>query len=163
MTGPARTATSSYRLAPALGVRLVGRCLVTLAVLVFVATFLGPLIGSGWLVAAGATVAGLALVGLWAWYLLRIAWAVRLTEHGYAVRLIRGVGTPAASWADVDEVVTASPADLDLLVVRLRNGTQTRLPMAALAADPDTFAHDVRTRLRDAHTPGGPPAEAAPS
>jgi hypothetical protein len=108
-------------------------------------------------------VVGLALVGLWAWYLFRIAWAVRLTEHGYAVRLLRGVGTTAASWAEVDEVVAASPAGRACLVVRLRNGTETRLPVAALAGDPDAFAREVRRRLRDAHTPGSEHPEAAAS
>jgi hypothetical protein len=163
MSRPVRTPSRSYRLAPALGARLVGRSLVTLALLVLVATVLGPLTGAGWLVAGGATVVGLALVGLWAWYLLRFAWAVRLSEHGYAVRLLGGVGTTTASWVEVDEVVAASPAGRPCLVVRLRDGTETRLPMAALAGDPDTFADDVRRRVRDAHTPGAAPPEAAAS
>jgi len=47
------------------------------------------------------------LVGLWSFYLLRRAWAVRLTAVGYAVRLLGGVGANAASWVEVDEVVAA--------------------------------------------------------
>src|SRR6478736_1786828 len=39
---------TSYRLAPALGARLVGRSLVTLGVLVVIATFVGLLTGAGW-------------------------------------------------------------------------------------------------------------------
>jgi hypothetical protein len=153
VTGPVPTPTSSYRLAPALGARLVGRSLVTLAALVLVAAVIGPLTGAGWRLAGSVTVAGLALAGLWAWYLLRVAWAVRLTDQGYAVRLLRGVGATGGSWGEVAEVLAVSRGGRPCLVLRLRNGMETRLPMAALAGEPDSFAHDVRRRLRDAHTP----------
>jgi hypothetical protein len=154
VTGPARTPTTTYRLAPALGVRVVGRSLVSLAVLVFAATLLGAVVGAGWWLAGGLTVVGAALVAAWAWYLLRRAWAVRLTAHGYDVRVLRGVGRPSGAWAEVDEVVAASRAGRPCLVIRLHDGRETRLPMAALAGDPDALAHDVRRRVRDAHTAG---------
>ena len=163
VTGPARTPTTTYRLAPALGVRVVGRSLVTLAILVFAATLLGAVTGVGWWLAGGLTVVGAALVAAWAWYLLRRAWAVRLTGHGYDVRLLRGVGPSSGAWADVDEVVAASPSGRPCLEIRLRDGRATRLPMAALAGDPDALAHDVRRRVRDAHTPGGTPPPGAES
>jgi hypothetical protein len=85
--------------------------------------------------------------------LLRRAEALRLNDEGYAVRLLSGVGVPAASWSDVDEAVAASPDGEQCLVLRLTDGRLTRLPMATLAADPDLVARDVRRRLRDAHTP----------
>jgi hypothetical protein len=153
VSGPVRTSTSTYRLAPALGARLVGRSLVTLAVLVVVATLLGAVTDLGGGAVAGIATVGVVLVALWAWYLLRMAWAVRLTGDGYAVRLLGGVGSRTASWVEVDEVVAASPAGQPCLVLQLRGGRATRLPMAALAGDPDAFAHDVRRRVRDAHTP----------
>jgi hypothetical protein len=155
VNGAAGTATTTYRPAPALGARLVGRSLVTLAVLVVVATVLGASTGIGWRLAGGLTVIGIVLVGLWGWYLFWLSWAVRLTGDGYAVRLLGGVGARAASWSEVAEVVAASPAGQPCLVIQLRDGRATRLPMAALAGDPDAFAHDVRRRVRDAHTPGG--------
>jgi hypothetical protein len=144
---------TSYRLAPALGARLVGRSLVTLGLLVVVATVVGLLTGAGWVPAGVVTVVGLLAVAAWAWWLLRRAEALRLTDQGYAVRLLSGVGVPAAPWSGVDEAVAASPGGERCLVLRLTDGRLTRLPMAALAADPDTVAHDVRRRLRDAHTP----------
>jgi hypothetical protein len=150
-TGP----DTSYRLSPALGVRLVGRSLVTLAVVVVVATVVGALTGVGWRLAGGVTLAGLVLEAGWAWYLLRRASAVRLTTRGYAVRLLGGIGVGAAEWSQVAEVVAASPDGRACLEVRLRDGRVTRLPVAAIAADPDAFAHDVRRRVRDAHTPPG--------
>ncbi len=143
---------TSYRLAPALGVRLVGRSLVTLGVVVVVATLVGLLTGGGWVPAGVATVVGLLLVAGWAWWLLRRAQALRLTAEGYAVRLLSGVGAPTAPWSDVEEVVAASPGGEPCLVLTLTDGRLTRLPMAALAADPDAVALDVRRRVRDAHT-----------
>jgi hypothetical protein len=147
------THDTSYRLAPALGARLVGRSLVTLGVLVVIATFVGLLTGAGWVPAGLLTAGGLFVVALWAWWLLRRAEALRLNDEGYAVRLLSGVGVPAASWSDVDEAVAASPDGEQCLVLRLTDGRLTRLPMATLAADPDLVARDVRRRLRDAHTP----------
>jgi hypothetical protein len=156
VTGPARTPTATYRLAPELGARLVGRSLVTLAVVVALATLVGDLTGLGWRLAGWLAAIGLVLVGLWSYYLLRKAWAVRLTDAGYAVRLLGGVGATAASWTQVDEVLAASPAGRPCLVLRLRDGRATRLPMAAIAGDRDVFALDVRSRVRDAHTPTAP-------
>jgi hypothetical protein len=149
---------TSYRLATGLGARLVGRSLVTLGVLVIVATLVGLVTSAGWVLAAVVAGVGLVAVSLWAWWLLCRAQALRLTDEGYAVRLLAGVGVPAAPWSVVDEVVAASPAGERCLVLRLTDGRRTRLPMAALAADPDVVAHDVRRRLRDAHTApeGGP-------
>lgn len=150
------TPVARYRLAPALGARLVGRSLVTLAVLVVFATLVGDLTGLGWRLAGWLAAVGIVLVVGWSYYLLRRAWAVRLTDTGYAVRLLSGVGAGGASWAEVEEVLAASPAGRPCLVLRLRDGRATRLPMAAIAADRDVFARDVRRRVRDAHTDPAP-------
>jgi hypothetical protein len=152
-TSPASETT--YRLAPALAVRLAGRSLVTLAAVVLVVTLVGAIAGWGWVPAGIVALLGLVAAGGWALYLLRRAWAVRLTERGYAVRLLAGVGATSATWAEVEEVVAASPGGQPCLVVRLRDGRATRLPMAAIAADADQVAHEVRRRVRDAHTPTG--------
>ena len=153
---------TSYRLAPALGIRLVGRSLVTLGVLVVIATLLGLVTGGGWVPAGAVTVVGLLLVAGWAWWLLRRARALRLTTEGYAVRLLAGVGAAAAPWTIVDEVVAASPGGERCLVLTLTDGRSTRLPMAALAADPDAVALDVRRRVRDAHTSLDPAPDGRP-
>jgi hypothetical protein len=143
---------TSYRLAPALAARLIGRSLVTLAVLVGVATVVGAAVG-GWWVLATVAVPGAVLVAGWSWWLMRRATAVRLTDHGYAVRLLQGIGVARAPWSTVEEAVAASPQGEPCLVLRLADGRTTRLPVRALAGDPDVFALDVRRRLRDAHTP----------
>lgn len=159
VTIPHLPAATSYRLAPALVARLVGRSLVTLAVLVGVATLVGVLAG-GWRVPAVVAAAGLLGVAVWTWWLLRRGAAVRLTDEGYDVRLLAGVGVARAPWSQVDEAVAASPQGEPCLVLRLVDGRTTRLPMAALAGDRDAFAHDVRRRLREAHTRPAAPVEA---
>jgi hypothetical protein len=148
----ASSSPTSYRLAAGLGARLVGRSLVTLGLLVVVATVVGLLSGAGWVPAGVVAVVGLVGVALWSWWLLRRARALRLTDEGYAVRLLGGVGVASASWLQVDEAVAATPGGQRCLVLRLVDGRTTRLPMAALAADPDVVAHDVQLRLRDAHS-----------
>jgi hypothetical protein len=158
----AATPDTSYRLATALGARLVGRSLVTLAVLVVLATAVGLATGLGWTTAGVVTVVGLLLVGGRAWWLLRRAWALRLTDEGYAVRLLGGIGVVGASWAQVDEALAASPAGEPCLVLRLTDGRTTRLPMTALAADADAVALDVRRRLRDAHSADDARSDDAP-
>jgi hypothetical protein len=91
------------------------------------------------------------VVAGWAWWLLRRAEALRLTAEGYAVRLLGGVGVTSARWSLVGEVVAATPGGRRCLVLTLTDGRMTRLPMAALAADADAVAIDVRRRVRDAH------------
>jgi hypothetical protein len=152
MTSGVEGSATTYRLAPALAVRMVGRSLVSLAALVALATVAGVLLGSGWVVAGVVAVAGLVAIAAWAWYLFRIARAVSLGDDGYAVRLLGGVGATSASWLQVQEVVAASPGAQPCLVLRLRDGRSTRLPMAALAADADAVAVEVRRRVRDAHS-----------
>jgi hypothetical protein len=157
MTGEGRAPTTTYRLAPALAVRLIGRTMVTLAFVVVVTTVVGVASGAGWLPAGWVTLVGALVVAGWAWYLTRYAWAVRLTPEGYAVRLLGGIGAAGAPWSQVEEVLAASPGGRPCLVIRLRDGRLTTLPMSTLAGDPEAFAHDVRRRVRDTHTPEAQP------
>lgn len=143
---------TSYRLAPALVARLVGSSLVTLAGLVAVATVVGLVLGTGWEIAGIVTAVGAVLVLAWAGWLFRFARALHLTDTGYVVRHLGGVGVMSAPWGQVVEAVAAGAQDRPYLVLRLSDGRDTRLPMSALAADRDTVAHDVRRRLSAAHT-----------
>jgi hypothetical protein len=143
---------TSYRLAPALAAQIVGRSVVALAVLVALATVVGLLLGAGWALAGVVAAVGAVLIVAAAGWLFRGARALRLTEEGYAVRLLGGVGVTSARWDEVAEAVASSPEGRPYLVVRLSDGRSTRLPMAALAADREVVALDVQRRLRDAHT-----------
>ena len=152
MPSPSAPDVTRYRLAPALVARLVGRGLVAVGVLVLVATLIAAWAGAGWALVAGLALLGVALVGVQAWWRSRRAWVVRLTPEGDAVRLLQRVGARGAPWSEVTEAVAASPRGEPCLVIRLGDGRATVLPVAALAGDREVLAHDVRRRLRDAHS-----------
>jgi hypothetical protein len=91
----------------------------------------------------------LGLVGVFGLgFALRKQYVVHLDDEGYRVRLVRGAGVTKASWTDVEEVQAASTRGIDCLVLRLRDGRSTTIPVTAVAADRDDFARDVRDRVR---------------
>jgi hypothetical protein len=139
--------SSDYRLAPALGARLLGSALVGLAVLVFVVTLVVALLDLSAVVVAVVAALGLAAVLVAGHLLTRHAYVVRLGEDGYQVRMVRGAGVRAARWTEVEDAVTASPRGVDCLVLRLRDGRTTTIPVQVLAADREAFARDVRAHL----------------
>lgn len=141
--------SSDYRLAPALGARLVGLLIVAVALLVFGATLLVAVLELSVLVLLPVAVVGIAAVlGVGAW--LRATPVVRLDDEGYRVRLVRGAGVRQARWKDVAEAVASHPRGIPCLVLRLADGRSTTIPVQALAADRDEFAKDVREHLRRA-------------
>jgi hypothetical protein len=139
--------SSDYRLAPALGARLLGSALVGLAVLVFVVTLVVAVLDLSAVVVAVVAALGLAAVLVAGHLLTRHAYVVRLGEDGYQVRMVRGAGVRAARWTEVEDAVTASPRGVDCLVLRLRDGRTTTIPVQVLAADREAFARDVRAHL----------------
>ncbi|HWM75924.1 MAG TPA: hypothetical protein VNQ53_19400 [Nocardioides sp.] len=139
---------SDYRLAPLLIARFVGLYLVLMAVAVFVATAVvaaSDLPGDALVI-----LLGLGLVGLFvlAWVLRSRVTVVHLDETGYRVSMVRGAGAKEARWTEVEDAVTASPRGFPCVVIRLRDGRATTIPVQALEGDPDAFARDVRDRLR---------------
>jgi hypothetical protein len=117
-------------------------CLATVAVAVFRLPF-----------AVLAVVVVLAVVGvlLGGFLLTRAGYVVRLGEEGYQVRFVRGAGVKQARWRDVDDAVTAEVAGAQCVVLRLKDGRTTTIPVAVLAVDRDVFVRDVREHLQDGH------------
>ncbi|MDQ3484654.1 MAG: hypothetical protein M3445_04480, partial [Actinomycetota bacterium] len=76
---------------------------------------------------------------------------VRFGEQGYEVRMIRSAGVKAARWSDVEDAVTSFPRDLPSVVLRLRDGSTTTIPVDALAVDRDQFVGELRARLQYGH------------
>ena len=141
---------SSYRLAPLVLARLVGGYLVAFAVVLVLATVVIGLAGGNpdyLVVVLGLGILG--LIGL-AWWLRSRLSVVTLTASGYRTRMIRAAGVTEGRWADVEEAVAAAPRDIECLVLRLRDGRTTTIPVDLLAADKDDFARDVRDHLRRA-------------
>lgn len=99
-----------------------------------------------------AGVVGAAVVTLVAAVLLaRRTTVVRLDETGYRVRMVRGAGATEARWTDVEDVVTATVTGERCVVLRLRDGRTTTIPVRMLAGDPDAFVDDLRQHLDKGH------------
>jgi hypothetical protein len=92
----------------------------------------------------------LLLAGTW-WAWRQKGWVARLTPEGYRVQWVRGVGTPAARWKDVEDAVTTTVADSPVVVLRLRDGRTTTIPVEMLATDRDAFVRDVQEHLQRGH------------
>jgi hypothetical protein len=142
---------SDYRLAPALAARLTGALLVLAAAVVLgttVVTLLArlPVV----VVLAVALLLALVLAPL-AWWLLRRAVVLHTDEQGYRVRLVRGTGTRAAAWRDVEDAVASWVAGSPCIVLRLRDGRTTTIPVEAVAGDRDQLVRDVQDRLQHGH------------
>lgn len=81
----------------------------------------------------------------------RRAFVVRLEDGGYRIRFIRGAGVMQARWRDVEDVVATTVAGERCIVIRLRDGGTTTLPVRALAGDTDTFVRDLQEHLNQGH------------
>ncbi len=97
-------------------------------------------------------VVGLALVGvLAAGALLRRAVVVRLDEVGYQVHLVRGAGVKRGRWKDVEDVVTGAVGEHPVVVLRLKDGRTTTVPVGLLAGSRDDFVRDVQDHCSRGH------------
>jgi hypothetical protein len=144
-------AASTYFLAPAFGLRFVGGLLVLVALLLVVVTVVVAVAGLSLGVLVAAAVVGIVVVLGGGWLVAKQVPAVRLDGSGYRVRLIRGVGATSASWTDVTEAGTASPSGTPVLVITLRDGRATTIPVQVLAADREDLVRDLQTRLDAGH------------
>ncbi|WP_166389312.1 hypothetical protein [Nocardioides ochotonae] len=148
MTAPADQSPTYYRMNRALVARLVGLGVVALAVLIFLVTVLVALLDLPAGVLLGVLLAGALVLAVTGWWLWKRAYVLRCDEHGYRVRLIRGAGAPEAGWREVQDAVAASPRGLPCVVLRLRDGRTTTIPVGALAVDREAFVQELRGHLQ---------------
>lgn len=81
----------------------------------------------------------------------RWAYVVRLGDAGYRVRFIRGAGVRQAGWTDVEDVVATTVAGERCVVLRLRDGRTTTLPVRVLSGNSEEFVADLQTHLNTGH------------
>lgn len=142
---------SDYRIAQPLIVRLLGALVaglggfvLLLALVVGSLTLPSAVLGTGMVLAVVTLLAGGVL-------LLRGAVVVHLDDVGYRVRFVRGAGVTQARWTDVEDAVAATVAGERCLVLRLRDGRTTTIPMRMLAGSADDFARDLQVHLDRGH------------
>jgi hypothetical protein len=72
---------------------------------------------------------------------------VRFDVNGYRVRFVRGAGVHQATWSQVEDVATTIVAGEKCVLLRLRDGRTTTVPVGVLAGRPDAFVDDLRAHL----------------
>lgn len=145
--------SSNYRFAGSFIVRLVGLAVAGLGLLVLLLTVLVVAVVRRDVGGAGVVV-GLAvalLLGLCAVAAVRRAVVVRLDDSGYQVRLVRGAGVHRAGWKEVDDVAATTVAGDRCVVLRLRDGRTTTIPVDVLAGSSDDFVRDLQQHLNRGH------------
>ena len=148
MTTETRTV---YRLAPAVAARLVGVLLCAVAALILLSTLAIAVIDlhTAFLLVPVVLVVLLLVTTWWAWR--QKGWIARLTPEGYRIQWVRGVGAASGRWKDVEDAVTTTVADAPVVVLRLRDGRTTTIPVEMLAVDREAFVRDLQQHLQRGH------------
>lgn len=138
-----------YRLARPLAARLVGATLVAAALAVMVVTLVVVLLNAspGVLLGLALLVVGLAVgaaVAVRGWSILT------LDDQGYHVRW-RASGVRAASWQDVDDAAATYAGDEPVVVLQLRDGRRTVLPVRLLDVDREDLVRTLQDHLQRGH------------
>jgi hypothetical protein len=143
--------TVVYRLAPHVTARFVGLYLVVLAVVVFGAT--GVVFAAGGNPDLLVLLAVVGLVGLAAigWWLRKRAYILRAAPDGYSIGMVRGAGVKAARWTQVEDAVTTTIHDQPCVVLRLKGGETTTIPVSVLATDKEQFVRELQQHLQRGH------------
>jgi hypothetical protein len=143
--------SSAYRFSRALLVRSVGALLVLLGLLVVLLAVLVSLFDlPGTVLTVGVVVAVVLVVGA-AVAASRLTTVLVLDETGYRVRLLRGAGTRAARWREVEDAVTMTIAGHDCVVLRLKDGRTTTVPVDVLETSPEALLEELSGRLDRGH------------
>jgi hypothetical protein len=131
--------------------RLSGALLAAFGAVVLVLTGVLAVAGVAREVAVGLVVV-VVLGAVLAAVLLGRGWAVvRLDDTGYRIRFVRGVGQPSARWTDVSDLTTAVVSGTPCVVLRLRNGASSTVPVELIEADREAFVEELQRRLDAGH------------
>jgi hypothetical protein len=144
---PALPDASEFGLAPQLRARLMAAGLLGLGALLAVVSLLVALLGLPpdlIVVAAALVVVAIFVLGF---LLVRRWYVVRVDAVGYQVRLVRGAGARRARWTDVQDVQTQTLAGSRCVVLRLRDGRTTTVPVDLIEGDREAFVRELQDRL----------------
>ena len=143
--------SSSYRFSGPFVVRLMGLGLMGLGLLVVLLVVLVAVLSLP--SAVLGVVLALALLGVVALGLvaLRRPVVVRFDDTGYRVVRVRGAGVRQAGWREVEDVAATEVAGERCVVIRLRDGRTTTVPVGILAGSSDAFVRDLQQHLDRGH------------
>jgi hypothetical protein len=85
-------------------------------------------------------------------FLLSRRWyVVRVDGTGYQVRFVRGAGATRGRWSDVEDLATSYVVDEECVLLRLRDGRTTTIPVNLIEGDREEFVDELKRRLDVAH------------
>ena len=142
---------TDYRFAPALLVRSLGALLVLLGVVVVVVAVLVSAADLPGAVLTVTVVVAVLAVVVAATMLRRVVPLVRFDDDGFRLRFLRGAGVKQGRWREVEDAVTAQIGGQQCVVLRLRDGRTSTIPVGVLDVDPNAFVADLRARLDTGH------------
>ena len=142
---------SEYRLSQPVIARILGLLLALLGGLVVLLTLAVALLDLPAALLGSGFVAAVLLLLVGGFVLTRRSTVVRLGEAGYQVRLVRGAGVKQARWTDVEDAVATTVAGERCVVLRLRDGRTTTIPVRMLGTNPDAFVRDLQGHLNRGH------------
>jgi hypothetical protein len=145
------SSSTQYALAPALRARLLGTGLTAIGAVVLVVVLLAWLADVPGAVVTGLVVlAGVGVVTLGLLLGLR-HWVLRLDEDGYRVRALRSAQARSARWSDVLDLQATTVGGARCVVLRLRDGRTTTLPVDVLEGGATALTADLSAHLDRGH------------
>ena len=145
------TAPRDYGLSPTLRARLMGAFLAGVGLVLLVVTVVVAVLRLPADVLTVVVVLTVVAVFVLGFLLVRRWYVVRLDEAGYRVRFVRGAGETRARWADVEDLATAVVGGSECVVLRLRDGRTTTIPVSMIAGDREEFVEELQRRLDAGH------------
>ncbi len=143
--------SSRYRFSGPFVLRVLGLSLVAVAVallllvaLVALLSLPAAVLGTGVVLATVAVLAVALVAG-------RRPVVVSLDEAGYRIRHVRGAGVRQAPWSQVEDADAATIAGERCVVLHLRDGRTSTVPVGVLAGNPDDFVRDLQQHLNRGH------------
>ena len=151
VTGDQPADPVDYALAPSVRARLLGTGLVAIGVVVSLGMVIVWLTDLPSAIASGLVV--LALVGVLTLGLLvgLRHWVLRLDETGYRVRVLRTAEARSARWTDVLDLQTRTLSGSRCIVLRLRDGRTTALPVDVIEGNPEALTRTLTAHLDRGH------------
>jgi hypothetical protein len=140
-----------FAMAPALRARLLGTGLVAIGTVVVLGVLIAWLADLPTVVVSGLV--ALAVVGVLVLGLLVGVrhWVLRLDEHGYRVRALRSAEAKSARWTDVLDLGATTVAGHRCVVLRLRDGRTTTLPVEVIEGGSTALAQTLAEHLDRGH------------
>ena len=142
---------TDYRFSTPILIRSMGALLALLGVLLFAVGILVSVLDLPVAFLTVMVVLAVVVVVGGGFLVTRLTPLVHFDDTGYRVRWLRGAGVKQARWREVEDAVTATVSGHDCVVLRLRDGRTTTIPVKVLDASPTAFIEDLSGRLDKGH------------